>query len=38
MSLYTVLKVSECNFITFSFGGVPRVFLSEKSVPCLKKD
>ena len=38
MSLYSVLKVSECNFITFSFGGVPLEFLSVKSVPCLKKD
>ena len=28
---------TECNFITFSFCGVPREFLFVKSGPCLKK-
>ena len=37
LSLYNILKASDCNFITFSFGGVPQEFLFVKSVPCLKK-
>ena len=33
MSLYTVLKASECNFITFSFGWCAAgVFICKKSV------
>ena len=35
--LYTVLRATECHFVTFLVGGVPRDFFNEKNVPWLKK-